>query len=174
MLETDRDYATQHQLCSEETRDRILENVFRCINNAFIDRLEISFHRRALPLPYYVRANAEHLQCKILTLCVSGLPARIDYALFDFLAVHLNPQVYEMSLRTWIWSADYAMYFAHDAFHGNVRHVVCEVSNLHQSQWSARKKTTYILLFLTDLNTLSSTILLYRTASYRHCSARTS
>ncbi|KAH7699475.1 hypothetical protein AAVH_33419, partial [Aphelenchoides avenae] len=90
-----------------------LESLFRRVNNAFIGLLRIGFLLEELPFPYYLRANADDLQCQT------------DYALVDFLCFHLKPQVFEM------WRAeeryeDYVMRFTHDVFRGHIKHLVYE------------------------------------------------
>lgn len=104
------------------------EMLYHRINNAFIERLALSFRQRALCHLKYLRANAEDIQCKIGTLRIDGCAAAVDYALIDFLGGHLKPKIYE----TWMYDLlrrDYATLFAHNALRGKVTHLVYEVSN---------------------------------------------
>ncbi|KAH7699308.1 hypothetical protein AAVH_33587, partial [Aphelenchoides avenae] len=100
-----------------------LETLFRRVNNAFIRRLVIDFLPKDLPLPYYLWANADDLQCQIRALSFRATGERIDYALVDFLGTHLKPRICE----TWSvneLSEDYVMLFTRDALRGNVTHLV--------------------------------------------------
>lgn len=106
-----------------------LEAVFHRFSNAFIRRLTLDFVLEDLPLPYYLRANANDLQCEISVLRV-GATSGIDYALADFLGLHLKPETFE------VWSDnelsdDTALLFKRDAYRGNIKHVVYEVGNPH-------------------------------------------
>lgn len=78
-------------------REHELETLMHRVNNAFIHRLGFSFMLDDLHLPYYLRANANDLQCRVGVLNIHAEEAKIDYALVDFLGVYLEPHVYKMS-----------------------------------------------------------------------------
>lgn len=63
-----------------------LETIFYRVNNAFVHRLALSFLREDIPVPYYLRANANELQCQIGVLCTEETYEAVDYTLVDFLA----------------------------------------------------------------------------------------
>ncbi|KAH7712794.1 hypothetical protein AAVH_19868, partial [Aphelenchoides avenae] len=96
--------------------DQDLQTLFYRVNNAFIQRFTLSFRRENRAFPYYIRAKANDLHCKVDALRVEGEGnAEIDYVLVSFLGLHLKPQVYE----TWMLRElheDYIMLFAHDSF----------------------------------------------------------
>lgn len=71
-----------------------LETIFRHVSNTFVHHLELDFHRKDLSFPYYLRSRANDLHCQIMTLHVEESEEGIDYALVDFLGVHLQPQIY--------------------------------------------------------------------------------
>lgn len=105
-----------------------LETLYRRVNNAFVDRLELSFHPEDSILLYHLRASASHLQCQIGALRVQAKSVEIDYLLVDFVGVHLKPKAYEMS----VWSEDdieeYERLYTHNALRGNVTHLAYDVS----------------------------------------------
>lgn len=103
-----------------------LEMLFRRVNNAFIHRLTLSFHRMDLALPYYLRTNADELQCHVRILRIEGVAEAIDAALVDFLGVQMKPKVYETQM--WNLHEDYIMLFTHDALRGSIAHLAYEVS----------------------------------------------
>lgn len=105
-----------------------MEMLFHRVNNAFVRRLTLSFDRSHLALPYFLRANANELQCQVGALRVESTPAAIDYALVDFLGVHLQPQAYEVS-RISALREDHVLLFKRDALCDKVKHLVYEVSN---------------------------------------------
>lgn len=106
--------------------ERDLETPFRRLKNAFVHRLILSFGTENLPVLYYLRGNANDLQCRVSVLRIYN-SVGIDYALVDFLGAHLKPQVYERpTVRE--FREDYAMLFANDALRGSVKHLVYEVS----------------------------------------------
>ncbi|KAH7716288.1 hypothetical protein AAVH_16287 [Aphelenchoides avenae] len=105
--------------------ERNFETLFHRVNNAFIHQLTLNFFRECLRLPYYLLANSTELQCKIRTLQVDALDNDIDYALVDFIGVHLKPQVYE----AWVdvgTNEEYVMLFARNAVRGNVKYLEYE------------------------------------------------
>ncbi|KAH7709225.1 hypothetical protein AAVH_23516 [Aphelenchoides avenae] len=77
------------------------EELFDRVNNAFVDRLVLSFRRENLSVLHGLRARVDDLQCQIRALRVTdaveedGNKVALDYALIDFLGVHLKPQLYE-------------------------------------------------------------------------------
>lgn len=120
-----------------------LEMLFHQINNAFINSLSVSFLPEDRLLPFYLRANADVLHCKVGVLHVNGLPEGkaddIDYALIDFLGVSLKPQAYETSM-TGELREDYAMLFTYDALRGNVKHVAYWVSMYCLKRWATEEE----------------------------------
>lgn len=124
LLEEDR-----HWLDAAAPGEQELELLFHRVNNAFVYRLRLSFCREVLPLPYYLRANADDLQCRLGTLQIAATAVRVDYALVDFLGVKLQPRTYDMYTYTGVSCADeYVTLFAHDALRGSVKHLVYSVS----------------------------------------------
>ncbi|KAH7712783.1 hypothetical protein AAVH_19857, partial [Aphelenchoides avenae] len=99
--------------------DEDVEVLFHCVNNAFIYRLTLDFRPENLPFFAYLRANANELQCQVGALIIICFEAGIDYALIDFVGVHLKPQVYKMSMAN-EFREDYAMLIAHNALRGSV------------------------------------------------------
>lgn len=111
-----------------------LQMIFRRVNNAFVHRLALSFRSENLPFLYHLRANSNDLQCRVKALHIENVDnaAEIDYTLVGFLGVHLKPRVYEMS--TWAASVKEAFVtlFANNAFGGNMKHLVYEVSTTYR------------------------------------------
>lgn len=108
-----------------------LEMLVHRVSNAFISHLRMSFRRNDPPLLYRLMANVENLQCQIRCLKVDvddDEEASIDYALVDFLGVHLRPQVYEVSTWSASCEEEYAKLFAHNSLRDSVKHVDYDVS----------------------------------------------
>lgn len=115
-----------------------VEEFFHCINNCFVDRLTLSFRPNTHPFLYYLRARANDLQCHIRALHLEYFiwendvrEEEIDYALVDFLGVHLKPNVFEMSAH-YECCEDNAMLFTHGALRENVKHLAYKVSEAPQ------------------------------------------
>lgn len=114
--------------------EQALETLVRRINNAYIHRLTLSFHRMDLPLPYYLRANADRLRYHVRALSIDdtveveayGGKVGIDSALVDFLGSRLKPQIFLASM--WTLREEYAMIFKHDALRSSVRRLEYEAS----------------------------------------------
>lgn len=104
-----------------------LETLFHRVNNAFIRRLSLRFDRGDLPIPYYLRANGDGLQCEVKHLVVQASEEQIAYALVDFLGTHIKPRVCEIWGDTELIE-DYTMLFTRDALRGSVKHLVYLVS----------------------------------------------
>lgn len=68
------------------------------------------------------------MQCRLGVLHVMDPQEVIDYALVDFIGVHLKPQGYELSSDT--VDEDYVMLFNQDALRGSVKHLSYEVSTV--------------------------------------------
>lgn len=106
---------------ARDEQDR--EELFHRINNAFVRRLTLSFYRAELLYLDYLRANANNLQCQIRRLHIEDSGKDIDYALLDFLGVHLKPQIYEATIL-FAHREDIIMLFTRTALRDTVRHVV--------------------------------------------------
>lgn len=101
--------------------------LFDRLNNAFVHRLTLSFCQENLHLLHYLRANANVLKCEVGLLSIGDTSKAIDYALVDFLGAHLKPSTYETLMFHGL-REDYAMFFARDAWRGNVKHLTYIVS----------------------------------------------
>ncbi|KAH7712433.1 hypothetical protein AAVH_20237, partial [Aphelenchoides avenae] len=111
----------------EQDGEHELDMLFHRVSNAFIYRLSLSFLRVDLPLPYYLRAHANDLHCRVRTLHIKNAAVAIDYALVDFLGACLKPQVYETSpVGSTSFHKRYAMLFTNDTLRRSVSHVVYE------------------------------------------------
>lgn len=88
-------------------------------------KTEYSPRRANLPFLNYLRANADELQCRVIALNMAT--DVIDYALVDFLGVHLQPQVYETSALL-VYREDFVMLFARGALRRSVKHLEYRVS----------------------------------------------
>lgn len=103
-----------------------LDTLFHRMNNAFVRRLSLSFHADDAVFLYYLRANADGLQCQVGALRVLVSSAEIDHVLVEFVGVHLKPRVYEACTRAEL-PQDYAMLFTRNVLRGNIAHLVYEV-----------------------------------------------
>lgn len=128
------DFARDSVVVMEDS-ERELERRFHDINNSFVDRLSLSFRPEDRPFLYYLRANADDLQCHIGALHLEYLLGEVehdtegpvDYALVEFLGVHLKPRIYEMSANK-EFREDYAMLFTYGALRSSVKQLVYKVS----------------------------------------------
>ncbi|KAH7706805.1 hypothetical protein AAVH_25970 [Aphelenchoides avenae] len=107
-----------------------LQTLFHRVNNAFVRRLDLSFQREDLLLPFYLRENSSRLQCRIEMLGIAHeehKPAPIDYALVGFLVRHFEPKTYE-SMMIGGLREDYATLFAHNTMRGIGCHAICNLT----------------------------------------------
>lgn len=133
----------------EATTEADLETFFHRVNNAFIHELEFGgfcqeSHRRLCRF----LATANSLQCQIGALRIEVSKEGIDYALIEFLGVHLKPHTYEVSMIGKL-REDYVMLFTHEALRGSVRHLVCEVSNALDGIVNQKRSAAVFLDFCT-------------------------
>lgn len=117
----------RHGIAVEAPGENNLEHLFHLVNNAFVRRLSLSFRREHLRLPFYLRANADKLQCQIGALHIRDTEAPIDHALVAFLGIHLKPSIYETS-TVGLLREEYAMLFAHDDLCSNLKRLAYNVS----------------------------------------------
>lgn len=113
-----------------ETREQDEDVLFHLLNNAFVDRLTLTFppeHRKHDALLYSLRTNANDLQCQIGTLRIEDLEEEVDYSLIEFLCVSLKPHTWE----TWVAGnlrEDHAKLFALDGPRSTIEDLVFRVS----------------------------------------------
>ncbi|KAH7695961.1 hypothetical protein AAVH_36973, partial [Aphelenchoides avenae] len=100
-----------------------LETLFHRVNNAFIRVLSFSFYREDLAPLNYLTAKTGELQCQIRSLRIRASTAGIDYALVDFLGVHLKPQVYHFSTYRPRFEEASAMLFVRNSLRHCVVHL---------------------------------------------------
>ncbi|KAH7714033.1 hypothetical protein AAVH_18606 [Aphelenchoides avenae] len=100
-----------------------LEKLFHRVNNAFIRVLEFSFCPEDLAPLNYLRTKVGELQCQIRSLRIRASTAEIDYAVVDFLGVHLKPQVYHFSTYRPRFEEASAMLFARNSLRDCVAHL---------------------------------------------------
>lgn len=104
-----------------------VDMLFHRVDNAYVYRWTISFRRVDLWRLYRLREKANDLQCQIEILRILDITDAIDYALVDFLGVHLKPRVYNLSTSGQL-RQDYATLFKHDSLRGNLKHLHYNVS----------------------------------------------
>lgn len=124
---------TSQDLSMPSSDEHDTEAVFHRLNNAYIERLTLSFRQDDVVLLHYMRASFDLLQCRIHALHIRKPEATIDYALVDFIGSHLKPTAYEMSVEPDLFPPDgqlveeYTALYRHDAMHSNVSRLLYEV-----------------------------------------------
>lgn len=103
-----------------------LQTILYGLNNAFIHRLAFDFRQPNLPLLEYLKANASDLHCQVGALHMQDAAVDVNYTLFDFLAVHLKPQILETSICAATFGQDQV--FTRNSLRSSVKHLIYEVS----------------------------------------------
>lgn len=116
-----------------------LELLFHGLNNAFVDRLTTCFHREDLSLLHCLRTKANDLQCRIRMLYIEDTLEKVDYALVDFLGLHLRPQICKLEMAREV-REDYATLLAYGALRDSVTRWEYQVRKSASSGCTASRK----------------------------------